>query len=183
LVDGYVQVSLSPLSALSHPFTGRWSHDRGVVSTSPTTRLRATGTARLFIKIEKVKRKPQQCQYVGEKGELVVDGMGVWSITDVVPTGRGLPERPKVAMVLNPSKMSNWGGLVALSQLGDTLAEGQQHYEPVQLWYVPVRQRELDMIDIALDDLNGNIVDLEVGTTSVVPYFKRRGAVKRGKAC
>ena len=37
------------------------------------------------------------------------------------------------------------------------IAEGQQYYEPTHL-----RDRELDVIEIILDDLNGNIVDLGI---------------------
>ena len=52
------------------------------------------------------------------------------------------------------------------------MAEGQQYYEPTHLRYVPLRERELDVIEIILDDLNGSIVDLGVGITSVVLHFK-----------
>ena len=63
------------------------------------------------------------------------------------------------------------------------MAEGQQYYEPVHLRYVPLRDRELDVIEIILDDLNGNIVDLSIGITSVVLHFKRRGDIKSGHNC
>ena len=63
------------------------------------------------------------------------------------------------------------------------MAEGQQYYEPAHLRYVPLRDRELDVIEIILDDLNGNIVDLGIGITSVVLHFKRRGAIKSGHNC
>ena len=56
--------------------------------------------------------------------------------------------------------------------------EGQEYYEPVHLRYVPVRQRELDVIEIKLDDLNGHIVNLGVGVTLTVLHFKR--AIKSG---
>ena len=49
--------------------------------------------------------------------------------------------------------------------------------------YVPLRDRELDVIKITLDDLNGNIVDLGIGITSVVLHFKRRGDIKSGHNC
>ena len=51
--------------------------------------------------------------------------------------------------------------------------EGQEYYKPVHLRYVPVRQRELDVIEIKLDDLNGHIVNLGLGVTLVVLHFKR----------
>ena len=63
------------------------------------------------------------------------------------------------------------------------MAEGQQYYEPTHLRYVPLRERELDVIEITLDDLNGNIVDLGIGITSVVLHFKRRGDIKSGHNC
>ena len=63
------------------------------------------------------------------------------------------------------------------------MAEGQQYYEPTHLRYVPLRERELDVIEIILDDLNGSIVDLGIGITSVVLYFKRRGDIKSGHNC
>ena len=63
------------------------------------------------------------------------------------------------------------------------MAEGQQYYEPAHLRYVPLRDRELDVIEIILDDLNGNIVDLGIGITSVVLNFKRRGGIKSGHNC
>ena len=63
------------------------------------------------------------------------------------------------------------------------MAEGQQYYEPTHLRYVPLRERELDVIEIILDDLNGSIVDLGIGITSVVLHFKRRGDVKSGHNC
>ena len=63
------------------------------------------------------------------------------------------------------------------------MAEGQQYYEPTHLRYVPLRDRELDVIEIILDDLNGNIVDLGIGITSVVLHFKRRGDIKSGHNC
>ena len=63
------------------------------------------------------------------------------------------------------------------------MAEGQQYYEPVHLRYVPLRDRELDVIEITLDDLNGNIVDLGIGITSLVLHFKRRGDIKSGHHC
>ena len=46
-------------------------------------------------------------------------------------------------------------------------AKGQKYYEPTHLRYVPLRERELDVIEITLDDLNGSIVDLGIGITSV----------------
>ena len=63
------------------------------------------------------------------------------------------------------------------------IAECQQYYEPALLRYVPLRDRELDVIEITLDDLNGNIVDLGIGITSVVLHFKRRGDIKSGHNC
>ena len=60
------------------------------------------------------------------------------------------------------------------------MAEGQQYYEPTHLRYVPLRDRELDVIEMILDDLNGNIVDLGIGITSVVLHSKRRGDIKSG---
>ena len=63
------------------------------------------------------------------------------------------------------------------------MAEGQQYYEPTHLRYVPLRERELDVIEIILDDLNGSIVDLGIGITSVVLHFKRRGDIKSGHNC
>ena len=63
------------------------------------------------------------------------------------------------------------------------MAEGQQYYEPTHLRYVPLRDRELDVIEITLDDLSGNIVDLGTGITSVVLHFKRRGDIKSGHNC
>ena len=63
------------------------------------------------------------------------------------------------------------------------IAECQQYYEPALLRYVHLRDRELDVIEITLDDLNGNIVDLGIGITSVVLHFKRRGDIKSGHNC
>ena len=63
------------------------------------------------------------------------------------------------------------------------MAEGQQYYEPTHLRYVPLRELELDVIEIILDDLNGSIVDLGIGITSVVLHFKRRGDTKSGHNC
>ena len=63
------------------------------------------------------------------------------------------------------------------------MAEGQQYYEPTHLRYVPLRDRELDVIEITLDNLNGNIVDLGIGITSVVLHFKQRGDIKSGNNC
>ena len=48
---------------------------------------------------------------------------------------------------------------------------------------VPLRERELDVIEIILDDVNGSIVDLGIGITSVVLHFKRRGDIKSGHNC
>ena len=69
------------------------------------------------------------------------------------------------------------------AKLDAVATDGQQYYEPTHLRYVPLRERELDVIEIILDDLNGNIVDLGVGITSVVLHFKRRGAIKSGHNC
>ena len=55
---------------------------------------------------------------------------------------------------------------------------GQDYYQPVHPRYVPVRQKELDVIEIQLDDLRGQLVKLGVGITSVVLHFKR--AIKSG---
>ena len=55
---------------------------------------------------------------------------------------------------------------------------GQDYYEPVHPRYVPVRQKELEIIEIRLDDLRGQLVNLGVGITSVVLHFKR--AIKSG---
>ena len=63
------------------------------------------------------------------------------------------------------------------------MAEGQQYYEPTHLRYVPLWERELDVIEIILDDHNGSIVDLGIGITSVVLHFKRRGDIKSGHNC
>ena len=65
------------------------------------------------------------------------------------------------------------------------MAEGQQYYEPAHLRYVPLNEgeRELDVIEITLDDLNGNVVDLGIGMTSVVLHFKRRADIKSGRNC
>ena len=58
------------------------------------------------------------------------------------------------------------------------MAEGQQYYEPTHLRNVRLRERELDVIEIIFDDLNGSVVDLGIATTSVVLHFKRRGDIK-----
>ena len=58
------------------------------------------------------------------------------------------------------------------------MAEGQQYYETTHLRNVRLRERELDVIEIILDDLNGSVVDLGIATTSVVLHFKRRGDIK-----
>ena len=58
------------------------------------------------------------------------------------------------------------------------MAEGQQYYEPTHLRNVRLRERELDVIEIILDDLNGSVVDLGIAITSVVLHFKRRGDIK-----
>ena len=63
------------------------------------------------------------------------------------------------------------------------MAEGQQYYEPTHLRYAPLRDRELDVIEIILDDLNGSIVDLGICITSVVLHCKRRGVIKSGHNC
>ena len=69
------------------------------------------------------------------------------------------------------------------AKIDAVMAEGQQYYEPTHLRYGPLRDRELDVIEITLDDLNGNIVDLGTGITSVVLHFKRRGDIKSGNNC
>ena len=69
------------------------------------------------------------------------------------------------------------------AKVNAVMAEGQQYYEPTHLRYVPLRERELDVIEIILDDLNGSIVDLGIGITSVVLHFKRRGDIKSGHNC
>ena len=73
--------------------------------------------------------------------------------------------------------------VLAEAKVDALMAEGQQYYEPVHLRYVPVRQRELDVIEITLDDLNGHIVDLGIGVTSAMLHFKRGGAIKSGHNC
>lgn len=38
--------------------------------------------------------------------------------------------------------------------------DGQEYYEPTHLCYVPVRKKELHVIEIKLDDISGHIVNL-----------------------
>ena len=56
--------------------------------------------------------------------------------------------------------------------------DSQEYYEPTHLRYVLVRQKELDVIEIKLDDLDGQLINLGVGTTSTVLHFK--WAIKSG---
>ena len=50
---------------------------------------------------------------------------------------------------------------------------GQDYYEPTHPRYMPVFQKELDVIEIHVDDLSGHIVNLGAGITSLVLRFKR----------
>ena len=77
----------------------------------------------------------------------------------------------------------DWTSVLGEAKVDAVMPEGQQYYEPTHLRYVPLRERELDVIEITLDDLIGNIVDLGIGITSVVLHFKRRGDIKSGHNC
>ena len=88
----------------------------------------------------------------------------------------------RVVRILSNICDSSVGGddrtnLMGEAKVDAVLPEGQRYYEPTHLRYV---QRELDVIEITLVDLNGSIVDLGIGITSVVSHFKRRGDIRRG---
>ena len=56
----------------------------------------------------------------------------------------------------------------------DSTKEGQQYFEPKDRQYLQVRQQEYEVMEIALDDLNGVPVKLGPGVTSVVLHFRHR---------
>ena len=56
----------------------------------------------------------------------------------------------------------------------DSTKEGQQYFEPKHRQYLQVRQQEYEVMEIALDDLNGVPVKLGPGVTSVVLHFRHR---------
>ena len=56
----------------------------------------------------------------------------------------------------------------------DSTKEGQQYFEPKHRQYLQVRQQEYEVMEIALDDLNGIPVKLGPGVTSVVLHFRHR---------
>ena len=56
----------------------------------------------------------------------------------------------------------------------DSTKEGQQYFEPKHRQYLQVRQQEYEVMEIALDDLNGVPVKLGSGVTSVVLHFRHR---------
>ena len=85
--------------------------------------------------------------------------------------------------MLSSFPRGNRTNVLGEAKVDAVMAEGQQYYEPTHLRYVPLRERELDVIEIILDDLNGSIVDLGIGITSVVLHFKRRGDIKSGWVC
>ena len=53
----------------------------------------------------------------------------------------------------------------------DSTKEGQRYFEPRHRQYLQVR---LQVMEIALDDLNGVLVKLGPGVTSVVLHFRHR---------
>ena len=56
----------------------------------------------------------------------------------------------------------------------DSTKEGQQYFELKHRQYLQVRQQEYEVMEIALDDLNGIPVKLGPGVTSVVLHFRHR---------
>ena len=56
----------------------------------------------------------------------------------------------------------------------DSTQEGQQYFEPKHRQYLPVRQQEYEVMEVALDDLSGVPVQLGPGMTSVVLHFRHR---------
>ena len=56
----------------------------------------------------------------------------------------------------------------------DSTKEGQQYFEAKYRQYLQVRQQEYEVMEIALDDLNGVPVKLGPGVTSVVLHFRHR---------
>ena len=56
----------------------------------------------------------------------------------------------------------------------DSTKEGQQYFEPKHRQYLQVRQQEYEVMEIALDDLNGVPVKFGPGVTSVVLQFRHR---------
>ena len=58
----------------------------------------------------------------------------------------------------------------------DSTKEGQQYFEPKHRQYLQVRQQEYEVMEIALDDLNGVPVKLGPGVTSVVLHFRHRNS-------
>ena len=56
----------------------------------------------------------------------------------------------------------------------DSTKEGQQYFEPKHPQYLQVRHQEYEMMEIALDDLNGVPVKLGPGVTSMVLHFRQR---------
>lgn len=86
--------------------------------------------------------------------------------------------KDRVVRVLNNVCESSVVGDTRTNVLAEAKVEsvrndGQEYYEPTHLRYVPVRQKELDVIEIRLDDLSGQLVNLGVGITSTVLHFKR----------
>ena len=68
------------------------------------------------------------------------------------------------------------------NQVSDLLCEvqfdrsqaGQQYFEPKHRQYLPVRQQEFEVMEVALDDVSGVPVQLGPGVTSVVLHFRHR---------
>ena len=56
----------------------------------------------------------------------------------------------------------------------DSTKEGQQYFERKHRQYLQVRQQQYEVMEIALDDLNGVPVKLGPGVTSVVLHFRHR---------
>ena len=58
----------------------------------------------------------------------------------------------------------NRTNVLGVAKVDAMMVEDQQYYEPTHLRYVPLRERELDVIEIILDDLNVSIVDLGISS-------------------
>ena len=84
--------------------------------------------------------------------------MGLSSIMEVIATHHRFFKVPDVLREVN----------------FDSTKEGQQYFEPKLRQYLQVRQQEYEVMEIALDDLNGVPVKLGPGVTSVVLHFRHR---------
>ena len=56
----------------------------------------------------------------------------------------------------------------------ESTKEGQQYFEPKHRQYLPVRQQEYKVMEVALDNLNSVPVQLGPGVTSVVLHFQHQ---------